>query len=683
MTFLKTLASVALLATGHIAFAHADITNQHTTLTNDKQTIETKLIDRQQLFGNPTYFEGRISPDGKWMSYRADVKGVSNVWIGKRGDLGSAKPITFDTHRGIPQYHWSLDSKYVFYIQDNDGDENWHMYRVDIATGETKDMTPYGEMRAQPVMQSLQHPGKVLVAMNDRDAKWHDLYMVDIATGQRTLLEQNDGFGQYWADHELNPRLALKSRKTGGYDLYAKSNDQWQPLLFVPAEDELVTAPLQFSANGKGFYMTDSRRSDTSQLSYVDIATGKTTTVIDAGEADIENVVFDPKTHKPIVYSRNLLVPTWSAVKKKYSKLATTLNSGFDGSANVLSQTNDNRFWTIYNDSSNRPADYMVFDAKKQSAEVMFNTNPKLENAPFAKMHGAEIISRDGKSLFSYLTLPVHADPDKDGKPNEKTPMVMLVHGGPWARDSFRFSPIVQWLANRGYSVLQVNYRSSTGFGKNFINAGNREWAGKMHDDLIDAKRWAVQQGVTNSDTVAIMGGSYGGYATLVGLTITPDEFACGVDIVGPSNLETLLATIPPYWESFKSVFHKAIGDPNTGEGRELLQERSPLTHVNKINKPLLIAQGANDPRVKRSESDQIVNAMKENNIPVTYALYPDEGHGFQKPENNISFTALSEQFLGDCLGGRVEPIGNDFAGSSIQIIEHGDMSKYLAESNL
>ncbi len=683
MTFLRKLAPVALLAAGHLAFADADITNQHATLTTDKQAIETKLIERQQLFGNPTYFQGRISPDGKWMSYRADVDGVSNVWIGKRGKIDSAKPITFDTHRGIPQYRWSLDSKYVFYIQDNDGDENWHMYRVDIASGDIKDMTPYGEMRAQPVMQSLKHPGKILVGMNDRDAKWHDLYMVDIATGQRTLLEQNDGFGQYWADHNLKPRLALKSRKSGGYDLYAKNDDQWQPLLFVPAEDELVTAPLQFSANGKGFYMTDSRQSDTSQLSYVDMATGNTTTVIEAGEADIENVVFDPKTHKPIVYSRNLLVPTWSAVKKKHSKLAAELNTGFDGSTNVLSQTNDNRYWTIYNDSSNRPADYMVFDAKKQSAEIMFNTNPKLENATFAKMHGTEIISRDGKSLFSYLTLPVHADPDKDGKPNEKTPMVMFVHGGPWARDSFGFSPYVQWLANRGYSVLQVNYRSSTGFGKSFVNAGNREWAGKMHDDLIDAKRWAVQQGVTDNDTVAIMGGSYGGYATLVGLTFTPNEFACGVDIVGPSNLETLLATIPPYWESFKSVFHKAIGDPNTGEGRELLQERSPLTHVNKINKPLLIAQGANDPRVKQSESDQIVNAMKANNIPVTYALYPDEGHGFQKPENSISFAAVSEQFLGDCLGGRVQPIGNDFAGSSIQIIENGDMSKHLAESNL
>ena len=229
----------------------------------------------------------------------------------------------------------------------------------------------------------------------------------------------------------------------------------------------------------------------------------------------------------------------------------------------------------------------------------------------------------------------------------------------------------MQWLANRGYGVLQVNFRSSTGFGKDFLNAGNEEWAGAMHDDLLDAKNWAVEQGITRADQVAIMGGSYGGYATLVGLTFTPDEFACGVDIVGPSNLNTLLSSIPPYWEGIKQVFARAIGDLETERGRSLLKERSPLTHVDKISKPLLIGQGANDPRVKQAESDQIVDAMKSKDIPVTYVLYPDEGHGFLKPENNLSFYAVAEAFLAECQGGRFQELGNDFAGSSIQI-PHG-----------
>jgi len=271
----------------------------------------------------------------------------------------------------------------------------------------------------------------------------------------------------------------------------------------------------------------------------------------------------------------------------------------------------------------------------------------------------------------SYLTLPVESDPDQDGKPDSPIPMVMLVHGGPWGRDVYGYTPTVQWLANRGYGVLQVNFRSSTGFGKAFLNAGNEQWAGAMHNDLLDAKNWAVEQGITDADTVAIMGGSYGGYATLVGLTFTPDEFSCGVDIVGPSNLVTLLESIPPYWESFRQVFARAIGDPETEGGQSLLKERSPLTHVDKITKPLLIGQGANDPRVKQAESDQIVEAMKQKGIPVTYVLYPDEGHGFQKPENNLSFFAVAEAFLAECQGGRYQSLGDDFTNSSIEI-PHG-----------
>jgi dipeptidyl aminopeptidase/acylaminoacyl peptidase len=283
--------------------------------------------------------------------------------------------------------------------------------------------------------------------------------------------------------------------------------------------------------------------------------------------------------------------------------------------------------------------------------------------------------------LVSYLTLPPAADPNHDGKPEAKAPLVLLVHGGPWGRDSYGYNGYHQWLANRGYAVLQVNYRASTGFGKNFITAGNLQWGRKMHDDLIDSVDWAIANGITTPDKVAIMGGSYGGYATLAGLTFTPDTFACGVDIVGPSNLNTLLATVPPYWASFYEQLARRMGDPRTEEGRKWLTERSPLTHADKISKPLLIGQGANDPRVKQDESDQIVKAMTAKKIPVTYVLFPDEGHGFARPENSKAFNAVAEGFLAQCLGGRAEPIGDDLRGSSISVPTGADGVLGLSEA--
>jgi len=289
---------------------------------------------------------------------------------------------------------------------------------------------------------------------------------------------------------------------------------------------------------------------------------------------------------------------------------------------------------------------------------------------PLVPMHPVEIASRDGLTLPSYLTLPVGSDPKGTGKPAKAGPMVLLVHGGPWARDEYGFNSLHQMLANRGYAVLSVNFRGSTGFGKNFLNAGNKQWGLKMHDDLIDATNWAIEEGIADKDEVAIMGGSYGGYATLAGLTFTPETFACGVDIVGPSNLETLLETIPPYWEPLVKLFHERMGDPNTEDGLALLKAASPLYKADQITKPLLIAQGANDPRVKQAESDQIVGAMQEAGIPVTYVLYPDEGHGFAKPANNIAFFGIAENFLSECLGGRAEPLGNVLEPSTAEIVE-------------
>jgi dienelactone hydrolase len=633
-----------------------------------QQPEQPPIIERSVLFGNPVRFQGRLSPDGMQMSFRAPLEGVMNLWVGDRGDFSSVKAITNDKGRGIPSHFWALDSKHVLYIQDQGGDENWHLYSVDLASGGTIDLTPYEGVQAQMLAQSEKMPGIAIVGMNDRDPKWHDVYSVELATGERTLLSENDGFASILVDNELKVRMATKSTPSGGQEVFTRSDDDWELLFEIAFEDVLTTIILGFDEANQGIYMLDSRNRNTAALVHMNLSDQALTSVAGSDQVDISSVLIDPRTHQPFAYALDLIKPEWHAINLEFKEVIARFNSQLSGGSQVLAQSLNNQFWTVYTDESDSSPVYKVFDASTGELSELFVTNPKLNELTLAKMHGVVIPSRDGKDLVSYLTLPVESDPDGDGVPSSPVPMVMLVHGGPWGRDTYGYAPTVQWLANRGYGVLQVNFRSSTGFGKSFVNAGNEQWGRAMHDDLLDGKYWAVEQGITTADKVAIMGGSYGGYATLAGLAFTPDEFSCGVDIVGPSNLATLLGSIPPYWESFKQVFARAIGDPETEKGQSLLKERSPLTEVDNINKPLLIGQGANDPRVKQAESDQIVDAMKKKGIPVTYVLYPDEGHGFQKPENNLSFFAVAEAFLAECQGGRYQSLGNDFDNSSIEI---------------
>lgn len=646
--------------------------SQTDTATTEVLTVpQPPIIERSVLFGNPTRFQGRLSPDGMQMSFRAPLDGVMNLWVGKKGDNSSVKAITHDTGRGIPSHFWALDSKHVLYIQDQGGDENWHLYSVDLDSGETIDLSPFEGTQAQMIAQSEQMPGLVIVGMNDRDPKWHDVYSVDLVTGERTLLSENNGFSSILVDNELKVRLATQPTPDGGQQVLLKVDDEWQPLFDIAFEDVQTTGILGFDEDNQGIYLLDSRNRNTAALVHMKLEDQSLTTLAESDRMDIGSVLIDPRTHRPFAYSLDLIRPEWHAISLEFKDIIARFNSQLSGGSQVLAQSLNNQFWTVYTDESDRSPIYKVFDSSSGELDELFVTNAKLNELTLTKMHGEVIQSRDGKELVSYLTLPVESDPDQDGRPDSPVPLVMLVHGGPWGRDVYGYDPTVQWLANRGYGVLQVNFRSSTGFGKDFLNAGNEQWAGAMHNDLLDAKYWAVEQSITTADKVAIMGGSYGGYATLVGLTFTPEEFSCGVDIVGPSNLVTLLESIPPYWESFRQVFFRAIGDPETEGGLSLLKDRSPLTHVDQITKPLLIGQGANDPRVKQAESDQIVEAMKSKGIPVTYVLFPDEGHGFQKPENNLSFFAVAEAFLAECQGGRYQDLGDDFSNSSIQI-PHG-----------
>jgi dipeptidyl aminopeptidase/acylaminoacyl peptidase len=671
----KSFACVALAALLIPVIAPAQ------TPTAAEAVAGVPVIPRTALFGNPEKTQGRLSPDGKYVSFIAPKDGVLNVWVGPRSDPAAAKPVTNDTKRGIRQHFWAYDNKHVLYIQDEGGDENWHLYATDVAAGTTKDLTPYPKVQAQVAGLSWKKPGVVAVGLNDRAEEWHDLWEVNIATGKRVLIEKNEQeFGGYDLDLDLKPKLALKNDANGN-ELFRKSGGKWVSLLKWGQQDSITTATIGVEASGATALLTSSVDRDKSALVRIDLASGKSTVLGASEQADVENVWIDPRTRAPQAYTVNYLKPEVSVLDKSLQKdvdlLAKELGDGFV----VTSRTLDNSVWTVATDDALAPSATYVYERKSGKLTKLFDTRPALLKSPLVPMQSLELKSRDGKTLVSYLSLPPGSDQNGDGIPDSPVPMVLNVHGGPWGRDTYGFDNEHQWLANRGYAVLAVNFRGSTGFGKGFVNAADKEWAGKMHDDLLDAVDWAVKSKITTADKVAIYGGSYGGYATLVGVTFTPDTFACGVDIVGPSNLQTLLSTIPPYWKAFFEDFASRVGDPRTEEGKKLLMERSPLTRVDAIKKPLLIAQGANDPRVKQAESDQIVKAMKEKNIPVTYVLYPDEGHGFARPANRTSFYAVAEGFLAQCLGGRYEPVGNDFKGASLQVPEGAQYVPGLPEA--
>lgn len=626
------------------------------------------LIPRKVLFGNPERTAPYLSPDGKKIAFTAAVDGVMNLWIAPVDDIAAAKPVTQEKRRPIMKYFWARNGNYLLYLQDQGGNENFRLYAVDLATNSTRDLTPHKNVRAELIADSYERPDEVLVGLNNRDPRWHDVWLVNVVTGESKLVLKNEGFAATFADNNLTVRLAAKSRPDGGQDYFRLDGAAWKPFATIPGDDALTTEPLFFSADDKSLYMIDSRNRDKSALVKVDIATRKSTLLAAPDQADIAYVIKHPQTHEVLAYASEYERMEWTALNADVKGDLAFLDKQVAGYWFVLSQSKDGNQWTLWVDDPGEPIRFALFDRKNRSLKMLFAARPSLEGAPLPRTHSKVIKARDGLNLVSYVTLPKGSDANADGVPDKPLPLVLHVHGGPWSRDSFSYNPTNAWLANRGYAVLAVNFRGSTGFGKSFLNAGDKEWGAKMHDDLIDAVDWAVKERIAQKDKVAIYGGSYGGYASLVGLTSTPKKFACGVSIVGPSNLQTMLANIPPYWSSMLDTFKRRVGDPSTPEGKKLLKDRSPLFRADKIERPLLIAHGANDPRVKQTEANQIVRAAARKGRPVTYVLYADEGHGFARPENRLSFFAISESFLGQCLGGRAEPIGGDFAGSSVTV---------------
>ncbi|MDX1946051.1 MAG: S9 family peptidase [Pirellulaceae bacterium] len=669
--FLSRLLAVALVTTSFMA------------VTTAAGEGDVPLVPRAKFFGNPEKARARLSPDGKRLAFVAPVEGVLNIWVSSNDDPTYAKPVTRDTHRGVTAFFWAYTNKHLLYTQDKNGDEDDHVYSVNLETGEIKDLTPIAKIAAQIEGVSEKFPDEILVGINDRGERhFHDIYRVNLVTGDKKLLQENPGFAGFLTDDDFRVRFAINITQDAGQEYLQPDGKEWKPFLKIDALDAMTTSAAGFDKTGEHLYFIDSRGRNTAALTSIDLATGKQTLIAEDPRADISGALVHPTEKTIQAVSFTFTRTEWKVLDTAIQSDLDYLKTVADGEIQITGRTLDDKRWTVAYLMDNGPVRFYLYDRQpEKKATFLFTSNRELEKLPLVKMHPQVIKSRDGLDLVSYLTLPKWTDPDGDGRPNEPVPLVLNVHGGPWARDDWGYDPEHQLLANRGYAVLAVNYRGSTGLGKAFINAGNKEWAGKMHDDLLDAVNWAVAEKITTKDKIGIMGGSYGGYATLVGLTFTPDVFACGVDIVGPSSLITLMENPPPYWFSFMPVMKLRVGDFQTEEGRKFLLSRSPLTLVEKIKKPLLIGQGANDPRVKQAEADQIVQAMHTRKIPVTYVLFHDEGHGFARPQNRFAFYAITEAFLAKHLGGRFEPIGAAFAGADFSVPSGSDAVPGLADA--
>ena len=638
------------------------------------------LIPRSVLLGNPQRAAPRISPDGTKLAWLAPNDGVMNLWVADVEKIDQAKPVSNSKDRPVNYFYWDYTNN-LLYMKDDGGNENYHIIRVDFANGSEKDLTPGKGFTAYVNGTNPKNPKEIAIMINDRDPQYFDIKKLNLETGAMEQIYKNaDGIDAI-IDDDFNVRLGIKQTPDGGKQFYKYNDGKWTVVETIAFED-MATYIYGFDRSGKYFFMQDTRDRDTSALLKVDAQTWEKTLVAEDPKSDLNDWIGDPVTGDPIAVGFNYDRKHWKVLKSEYQPDMDNLAKVEDADFTVNELSLDASKWVVSYIKDTGPVKYYLYDRNSKSAKYLFSNRPDLDKYVLAKMTPQIIKSRDGLDLVCYLSLPPWSDSNEDGIPDEPVPMVLSVHGGPTARDSWGYDTIHQFYANRGYAVMSVNYRGSYGFGKKFLNWGNGEWGGKMHEDLIDVVDWAIAQKIAIPAKVGIYGGSYGGYATLVGMTFTPDKFACGVDVVGISNLLTFMKSIPPYWKStYESWKRQVGGDPDTEAGKIFLKSRSPINFVDFIQRPLLIGHGLNDPRVKVAESEQIVSAMQKKNIPVAFALYPDEGHGFARPENKRSFFAVVEQFLSQHLGGRFEPLtADDFKGSTIEMKAGVDQFKGLQD---
>jgi dipeptidyl aminopeptidase/acylaminoacyl peptidase len=605
------------------------------------------------LFGNPERVSPRLSPDGTQLAWIAPRDGVLNVWLAPIGPAGvdwnAARVVTDDSDRGIRQFAWAHDGRHLLYLQDTGGDENWRLHDVDLPTMARRDLTPFDGVQARLVAAEREFPDEILVALNKDNPQLHDVYRLDLRTGELTKVLTNPGFIDTVADARLAVRAALQPQPDGSMLLVVRDSadsDDWRVVLTISAEDSLTTGPVAFSADGQSLLLISSVDAEAAGLVRMDLATGATEVLAFDPEADVSAVRIHPDTREPQIVTFLKARSEYRVLDPSVARHLTAIRALNPGDPTFVDADDADRVWLVAFANDAGPVAFYAYDTGSGTGSFLFEHQPELSRYELATMEPFAFESRDGLTVHGYLTFPPGAD-------RTDLPAVLLVHGGPWARDAWGYDAEAQWLANRGYLCVQVNFRGSTGYGKTFLNAGDREWGGRMQDDLTDSVAHIVTQGWADPSRIAIVGGSYGGYATLAGAAFTPELYRCGVDIVGPSNLITLIETIPPYWAPMIAQFHNRVGDP--AKDRDFLWSRSPLSAAARIRIPLLIAQGANDPRVKQAESEQIVAALANAGIEHDYMLFPDEGHGFAKPQNRLRFFAEADRFLARYLGGRSE----------------------------
>lgn len=621
------------------------------------------LIDRDKFFGNPEIAGAQLSPDGKWVAFLKPYKDTRNVWVKQVGEpYSKGRLITADPKRPIPGFFWSRDGKQILFVQDKEGDENYNVYAVDPSAApaagkdapEARNLTAVKGVRARILSVPKADPDTMYVGLNDRDAAWHDVYKVKISTGERTLIRKNTERIAGWVfDKQANLRLALRTTEKGDTEILRVDPDGFKKVYECGVFES--ASPVNFHRDGKRVYLvTNKGNRDLLELVLFDPATGREEKLESdpKGRVDFDSAIFSDLTDELLAttYEDDRTRIYWK--NKDWEADYKLLQSKLPGRELGLgSMTTDEQLLIVSSYSDRDPGTTYLFDRRTKKLTKEYTLREDLPRDPLVAMQSIRYKSSDGLEIPAYLTLP-------KGVAAKHLPLIVFPHGGPWARDSWGFNSRIQFLANRGYAVLQPNFRGSTGYGKKFLNAGNKQWGDLMQDDITWGVKHLVANGTADPKRVAIMGGSYGGYAALAGAAFTPDLYAAAVPIVGPSNLLTLLETIPPYWEAGRIIFHERMGNPNTPEGRKQLERQSPLNSAAKIKTPLLIVQGANDPRVKKAESDQIVIALRDRGFPVEYICAPDEGHGFQRPVNNMAMYAAAEKFLAKYLKARYQEGG-------------------------
>jgi dienelactone hydrolase len=623
----------------------------------------SSIIPRHLFFENAERTWLRISPNGTQLAWLAPLDGILNLWVAPVDDVAKARPVTRATDRAVASFFvWAWNDRHIVFFRERDGDENWRAASVDIETGATVPLTPERGVRSLFSQRSRERPTEMLLVHNARDKSYLDLHLVDVVTGRSSLAFENREFVRLMADAALNLRFGLRTLRDGSSEIMERKADgSWTRFAEVPLEDNEGTWLASIPSDRRTLYLVDSRGRDKSALFEVDLKTQERRLLVEDSHADVSDVLLHPDTGRPIAALAKAAKVRWHVVDESFREdFASMERFAGRGELGFGGISSEGKRIAVFIDRDDASGEYVLYERGRRTRRPLFRSRPKLDGVALRPMLPVSMPARDGLVIPGYLTLP--RDDFRNG------PLMLAIHGGPYWRDSWGFNSTHQWLANRGYAVLSVNFRGSTGFGKAFVNAADREWGGRMHDDLIDAVDWAVSAGYADRGRVGFIGASYGGYAALTAATRTPQVFACIVDIFGISNLVSFMETIPPYWASWFPVWKRRLADPATPEGRAWLKERSPLTHVDRIVRPLLIAQGMNDVRVVAAESEQIVRAMEHRRIPVTYVTFSDEGHGWARAENRLAFSAIVEQFLAKHLGGHAEQVGDAFKGSSVKI---------------